>query len=192
MITLEEAKIVWAKKRLKYLKICFQEGNLGVSEESNKLNDDINDFAMAIYSMPHISDHMECWMIDIKFGDEIPRYFKIQKSCDNSLSIKHVETLMNNPQKFTDITGGPLLTSISNSIKELGLRITDRGFSGCGGHIGVPCTNKDKDILIDMMLSKYRKAIDNGLVFPVVAWFKPNFGDLWSEDQIIEFLNEND
>lgn len=219
--TLHEARVIWAQHRKKYLEICTTDITViahGGCPEFSK--NEYNHFSYSLYSLPFVGPFMAAWMIDIKFGSEIPKCFRDDikinvkdiNNCFNNINngneyavVGHkgegyssvevnleerIGDLLNNPEVFTAKTGGVLIDLISKDIKELGLVITDRGFGCGGGHIGIPCTDNEKDGLINLIWCKYHRAVVAGLIFPKITWFSPIFRDLWEYDDVVAFLNK--
>lgn len=52
-------------------------------------------------------------------------------------------------------------------------------------------TSNERDYIMTALWSKWNKAIQHGLIMPVVAWFKPKFRNLWSEDECVKWLEEH-
>jgi len=182
------AKKLWAKSRKEYLEhIGSNDPAIQEDQELSILAQSLDKLGLFLYSLPHIKPHIEAWMVDIKFGTEIP-FQKIDIDC--GVSGDHLEDLINDSASFMSRVGGPLLHNIQTDISNMGFTITDRGFSGSGGHMGVPCTDNGKEIIINMIWAKYHKAIEGHLVFPIISWFRPKFMKLWEYNDIMEFLDE--
>lgn len=198
-LSIKEAKDTWAKLRLEYLKTCKNENgefDLQETNESREAETKLTRFSLVCYSIPYIRPLMKAWMVDIRFGQEIPFPFKIEKEKEEEeiepINI-NIDELIENPDEFMTKSCGIIYDRIKNDIEsDLGIDMSDMGSGMGGGHIGYPCTDHEKDLLISYVWSKYQKAMASGLVFPVVVWFKPFFEDLWDEEDIIEYYeNKN-
>jgi hypothetical protein len=202
MITELQARIMWAKKRLELLNMYDKNGGGGCcspdtqDENANiitkTIEHDLEKIGKYIYSTPHLRHIMSPWMVDIRFGSEIP--FGKPIECgdeDEDVVINKLQLLLDDPQKFTEYSSNGVIAQVSKDLVKMGYIITDRGFGMGGGHIGCPCTDEGKDRLINFVWMKYRKAIDSGLIFPYVAWFAPKIQGLWNREEIEEFLEKN-
>lgn len=212
LLTLKEARITWSKLRLKYLELAHlhindhTESEVGTvsepkppAEEIKKHDKEIGDaqrdcesYGYYMFAFPHIKPFLVMCMLDVKFGNEIP--FSDKSPDDSEDCSKYMEDLLNDPEVFTEKTGGALISGIEKDlVNTFNIVITDRGFGCGGGHIGTSCTDKEKDEILIYLWTKYRKAIDAELIFPKIAWFfPPHFRDLWDEDEIKEYLNSVD
>jgi hypothetical protein len=152
----------------------------------NKI-DNLNE---ALYSMPWFKSKMKAWMVDIKFGNE--NLFSDKKCSGGNCSIKDAEEkidlLTNDPEAFTEKTGGSLMKQVSDFLKSEGYTITDRGGSEYGGHIGCPCTDEEFERLTTLIHIRYKKAIESGMIFPKLAWFKPKLPGFYNDDAIEQWI----
>jgi hypothetical protein len=146
----------------------------------------IDNYNLALYSLPWFKPKMIAWMVDVKFGDENP--FS-PDTCGDCCGVseeegkKKIELLMESPGQFTEQQAGSLGKAVQDYItNELKLTITDRGGSCCGsgGHIGCPCTDGEMELMVNSINVHFKKAIDAGMMAVKIAWFKPRF-----------FLNDN-
>jgi hypothetical protein len=194
MLTEKQAKITWATKRKALLESCNSgfacAPGVEASNEERQLENELERFGRYVYSIPHLRHIIAPWMVDVKFGCEIP--FREKKCVEEPEEVdeKLIELLLQDPQKFTEQTSNGAVTQVSQDLTMMGYEITDRGFGMGGGHIGCPCTDEQKDKLINFVWMKYRKAIDSGLLFPCVAWFKPTIRGLMNIGDIEKFLSE--
>lgn len=103
-----------------------------------------------------------------------------------------IDMLVDSPDLFTANTAGNLGANVRRFIKNAGFTITDSGggFSGCGGHIGIPCTDEESQKLICLVNHNFKKAIMSDMMSVVIAWFKPSFfeNDTAAEKYIREHL----
>lgn len=208
-LSLKDAKIEFARKRLKlldhydlYPELLAQsseddknqnEFEKSIYEEREKLERDIKRYSKYLLSFPHIRPFIKLYMVDIKFGSEIPYSNKKFDECN--LEEEVLDVLIKNPEEFTNKTAGNLISQIGKELYEnFGLIITDRGFGCGGGHIGCPCTENEKNLVIDYIWTKYRKAIDSELIFPIIAFVlsQPHFQDIWDRKEIEDFLQGED
>jgi hypothetical protein len=135
----------------------------------------IERFARACYSLPWLRKEMKAWMIDFCWGDENP-FSKKNGSCGLSKDrAKELLTLLEEDKKddFAEATGGALMKEVVEFLKYHGFEYTDTGGGGCGGHVGIPCTDDEMDSLIMTAHARFGKAIERGLLMVKVAWFKP-------------------
>ncbi len=131
-----------------------------------------------LYTLSWIRPHLKAFMIDIKFGDEraFIEFLPKEKRCSSEvqggeLSADIVDTLAKNPREFTALTGGSLFKEIEDYLFSHGFSATDRGGGGCGGHLGYPCTEEERDKLLGLLHSKFGLAIRIGTISTTVAWF---------------------
>lgn len=186
--SLHDARVLWADARKEYLEYLDKtDSELASDEISQVMDKKLEDVGLFLYSLPHIRPHMKAWMVDIKFGNEIPFGNKVDDN--SSISEEHLDDILEDPAKFTNKIGGPLISNIETDIVNLGISITDRGFGMGGGHIGCPCSDNERDAVLNMVFIKYYKAVHSGLVYPMVSWFKPFFGGLMVIDDINDFFD---
>lgn len=186
--SLRDAKILWAQARKEYLTYIEKTGLVSDSEDDEVRDHKLAEIGLFLYSLPHIRPHMKAWMVDIKFGNEVPFGEKVEDG--SSLSEEHLDDILEDPAGFTSKIGGPLISNIEADINCLGVSVTDRGFGMGGGHVGCPCSDNERDAVLNMVFMKYHKAVNSGLVYPMVSWFKPFFGGLMIIDEINEFLDD--
>jgi hypothetical protein len=206
--TIEEAKSIVADLYIEYrdvLKKHNAEGgygatmavgdtptpaNIELSEEAEReiqfAQKKMESFSLSCYSLPWLHKEMKAWMVDVKFGSENP--FSDVKCCGDDIESleemdKKLDMLMEDPEAFTEQSGGSIMKRVGDFIKSEGFKITDRGGGGSGGHIGCPCTDAEMERLLTLLHINFKKAIDAKLIFPKIAWFKPK---LFSNDDAIE------
>jgi len=156
----------------------------------------IDKFNLALYSLPWFKKIMRVWMVDVKFGNESPLFSgkKCGKECDDLSTEdfnKNIELLHEDPDSFTEKNGGTIMKNVSDYLISRGYTITDRGGSCCGGHIGCPCTDEECELLLNLIHIQFKKAIDSGMIFPTISWFRPNLPGFKNEDAIREWIETN-
>lgn len=150
------------------------------NEEYRIAHHKYENYCKACYSLPWIRPFMKAWMVDVKFGNENPFSDKeYDNTCEgsgytNEEATELIEMLVVRPDLFTAKTAGNLASNVRKFINNAGFNITDSGGGGCGGHIGVPCTDDEAQRLINLINHNFSKAIQR-LMSVVIAWFKPKF-----------------
>jgi len=93
MISLHEAKVEFSKRKLKLLDfydkhdfvpvVSFSDDHEELIQRKNFLERQCESFGKMSYSNPHIRPYIKAWMVDIKFGDEIDKYFQADFNLDH-------------------------------------------------------------------------------------------------------------
>lgn len=174
--SIEEARLASVPLWKKYFDEV-QEQKLEKGEPALKTTagHDIEKFSRGCYSLPWLRKEMKAWMIDFCWGDENPFNDKKDGSCglSDEQAKELIDLLMIDKDKFAEKTGGPIMKQVTSFLVEHGFEYTDTGGGGCGGHVGVPCTDSEMNLLIDKAHARFSKAIERGLLMVKVAWFKP-------------------
>jgi len=131
-----------------------------------------------LYTLPWIRPYLRPFMIDIKYGDE-RGFSKLigeneEKACSltQEEAMERIDLIEKDPKAFTAKTAGTLFTEIEKHLRDHGFHATDRGCGGCGGHIGYPCSEEERDVILSLLHLKFGQAIRSGMIATTVAWFK--------------------
>lgn len=190
--TLEDARHGVAERHMSLIKLCLQDhSKWGRSEwccfKWNKKRE--KRYEQYLYSLPEFNEDMVAWMVDVLFGNDHPLVrYDDSDLCSDEESPSSEGSLARS--EGVNIHGGDLGNAVVKVLSSIGLHFTDSGgsCSGRSAHLGYPCTDSQKSLMIGVLHDNFSEAIEEGLMAVSVAWFKPR---LFSGVAIEDWMREN-